>query len=1237
MTTNKIGRLPSLPKTILDAVNSGKLAVFIGAGVSRIVGCLGWDQFAQNLVERCFTTKCEDGSQCINYKEKDILSASRDHKKTITICHYILEKYNLKDVFLQELEKALQPNSDLLKAQNIYDELWGLRGLFITTNADPIFDEKFKPEQIVYERFDSSKIGRNKLYHIHGLISHPESLVFTVQKYIERYRDPPFINFLQKIFSEYTLLFIGYGMNEFELLDYIIPKVSSENKKAINRFILKPFYSGEENILDFEQSYYAPMGISVIGFEKDIRGYGQLYEVIKYWNKEINQVSIYLYDSFQQLEDAANNYSEDKVSDVIQLIKNDEPQRNYFFTKLASSNNPLPWLNCLVQEGYFKPENNPHPEEVMGKEGSYTIPYWTILGYLENVAEKNEATPTQEITDQIVSIIDPILEYKDETGKRIENFRTDRSIIKIFACLPKDRITNKYIEFIRVAIKSKWNVKLIDAEIGEILLPKLIRNEAKEQVLNLLDLMLDYQADESIKDEYKSLIDEYWLNDALLKHKPAIAKLCGVEAAVKALEKIINITDKNKIHFTNIWIPTIEDHPQTDFRDRYECQLVHFVRDMLVLSEPTRIYAIVKDLLRKDHPIFKRITLHTIDRHYKDLNKLFWNWVDNPLDEAGIKHELHELLKNNCKQFSGEQIDKILDWIESRSYKISNNVNKEQRDKIIAYRKKEWLSALMDTQNAKVLETYEKYNAIEPAEPSHPGFDIWMETSWERERTPKVLIEINEKTNAELAEYMKTFKVTGKWGEPTLDDLQDELRTCINNNPNRFSSDLKPFLEVSRPFKYTLLSGLHEAWKAGKDYPWEEILEFILSIIQPREFWEEDTGESDVSCRNHIIGQIADLIKSGTRDDNHAFNSELLPTAEKILLILAECAQSDLTESEDTMTAVLNSVKGEIFSAMVLYSLRYYRLHRNEDGITWVKAIREDFTKRLDRSVEPTIEFSTTIGEYMPYLYTLDKDWVINNIDKILPLDNTEHWKAAFTGYLLGIRQVHKDLYILLRDKGHYHNALGTVFSDKHLEGRLVGHICVGYLEDWEKLEDENSLISKLIRNDNINQISEIVSFFWMQREDVSDRIKNKVKPLWESILEKLIPNESQPEYQKVLSDISKWLSLVDEIDEQIFKWLKISVQYLETNYNSPFLIEYLLIHASSNPTRVGQIFLELLNKDIFPEYKRENIQELVDILYNKGEKETANRICTQYLSKGITFLQQIYEKHLSEESQSLT
>jgi len=65
-------------------------------------------------------------------------------------------------------------------------------------------------------------------------------------------------------------------MNEFELLDFLITKFDSAKEKELKHFILRPFYKGEENILEFEESYYNPMGIQVLGYEKDEKGYQQL-------------------------------------------------------------------------------------------------------------------------------------------------------------------------------------------------------------------------------------------------------------------------------------------------------------------------------------------------------------------------------------------------------------------------------------------------------------------------------------------------------------------------------------------------------------------------------------------------------------------------------------------------------------------------------------------------------------------------------------------------------------------------------------------------------------------------------------------------------------------------------------------------------------------------------------------------------------------------------------------------
>ena len=309
MTDNRIYSIPPLPKAIVDAVNNDKLAIFIGAGVSRLIGCMGWDELAQNLTNRCFSTKKEDGSPCINFNEKDTLSEFLDHKKTITICYSILKQNGFEDIFFEELEKSLDPNPELLKSKNIYDELYHLRGLFITTNADRYFaDHKFNPMQSVYKDFNPSGIDRTKLYHIHGLIPHRNSLVFTVPQYIQRYTDNPFRKFLETIFNEYVVLFVGYGMSEFELLDFLITKFDSNNGRYLKHFILMSYSTGGENSLVLDQHYYNSMGISVLGYEKAELGHGQLYNVIKRWSSEISQTSNYLYDSLNEIDEVIDNY-----------------------------------------------------------------------------------------------------------------------------------------------------------------------------------------------------------------------------------------------------------------------------------------------------------------------------------------------------------------------------------------------------------------------------------------------------------------------------------------------------------------------------------------------------------------------------------------------------------------------------------------------------------------------------------------------------------------------------------------------------------------------------------------------------------------------------------------------------------------------------------------------------------------------------------------------------------------
>lgn len=924
---------------------------------------------------------------------------------------------------------------------------------------------------------------------------------------------------------------------------------------------------------------------------------------------------------------------EEKVNRILQLIKNDKPQEDHLFKTLAVTDNPFPLLVPLKEKGYFNPDRNPAPKEVPDQEGFFTIPHWNILGYLENIFTYNSKNPSKEITETLKEIIAEIIDFRTETGNRIENYRTDWVIAKIIFKLPIEEITEKHIEFVYIALNTKWNSTLISSELAKSILPTLIKQNAKELLLKLIEVLFRYKINEGkYSDKYDSIVKSYWLKNALKNHKGSIAALCGLEAADIAIRKISEIIEQDNSQFNNIWIPTIEDHPQTIFPDRYECLLIHFVRDMFELSVPDKIKERIQSLLAKEHPIFKRLALHAINFLYTDLSELFWNWKDNPLNERLIKHELYELLKNNQSTFNKTQISTLLKWIEEKDYYISNDIKEEKKlvEKLLAYRKKEWLSAIMGTKEKEVLKLYNNYNSINPAELDHPGFDSWGETGWGAV-SPVEESGLLTKTNSEIVIYLNSFREERGWKKPTIDGLSGTLRKCVSDAPDKFTDDIKPFLGVQLVYQHALLWGFSEAWRSKKDIEWKSLLVFISEIINSDTFWIGNDSDQGNHHRDWIISQISDLINDGTKNHNHVFDAELLPEAEKTLLLLAEKTEADSHEMHDIVTSVLNSVKGKIFTAMVNYSLRYARLYCKDKEQRWIDTIKNDFTNRLDKKLESSFDFSVVLGEYLPTLYYLDKEWVITNINKIFLKDKDVYWRAAFTGYLFYSSNVYSHLYDLLAQNSHYEKALITDFEDDHITERVAQHICVGYLEDWEKLDDRDSLIAQLINSDNLKHLSAIISFFWIQRDSITEKVKNKIKPLWRELYSNLVKHENEKEYQILISDIAKWLALLDEIDSNAFEWLKLSAKYIESNFNSPFFIEYFLKHVEKTPDKVGNLFLEMLSCKIYPEYNEEHIVELITKLDSHGQTEKAITICNKYMENGFVFTRPLLEK-ISEQ-----
>ncbi len=913
----------------------------------------------------------------------------------------------------------------------------------------------------------------------------------------------------------------------------------------------------------------------------------------------------------------------------------------HFFQNLKSP----AWLERLKEDAWFNPENNPVPQENPEHPGYYSEPRWYALEYVEKVATQSQKSLCDETINILVNIVNAIIDYTDENEEKINNDYTNLLLIKIIGTLPIDEIKHQHITFMECALKSKSKFELLKEEIARIILPKLVRNGKKDLTLELLEVILDAK----VVNGQIIAIMEYWLKIAFKSHEEALAKLCGVEAAKIALVVIRELIADGAYSFVGIQM--IEDRPAYSPSEDYAELLVNFTSTMFRLTCPDSITTTVADLLqegisessndyaqRQSHTIVGLIALKAIEHHYVNLKQLFWSWEGNPLDKTYLKPGLYQLIETNCQVFEEKEINLILDWIESSKYH-------NDREKIVALRKREWLTALLQTGNEKVISSHRQYEKINPAPIEHPGFNRWTEI-WAGSASPLTVEELSTMSNAEIAEYLVNFKepeIVIKKSDPTEEGLAKTLEKCVATNPQRFIANLHSFLDVPNFYLLRILHGFLEAWRDKKEFDWAMLLKFIRQILLSERFWTEQHN-SDYNYRQWTLLAMADIITSGTVDDKRAFDAQLLPLAEQILLVLVEKIEPSPSTLDNFLNVVPNSNRGKVFSAMINYALRCAHLNNLEQGIRWPRTIRDDFTKRLDRSVEPSFEFSFTLGVCLSNLLYLDEEWVLENHQRIFPQQQESHWQAAFSGYLL-YSQIYQDIYFLFKEHGHYQKALCTGFTNE-VKNQLVEHICIGWIQDWETLDDDKSLIYRLINNGTPEFLPAVVHFFLEQSDILKEsddpekikayeKVRIKVKPTWCALFKILSQRDGEETYQSVLGPLSGWLELIDTIDDKVIIWVKESIKYIDkpSGYAGTLsrFVKALCIHASKTPTQVGEIYLEIPQQIIRSlQAEEDNIKETIRMLYNERYKDIADDICNLFGKAGVYFLKDLYEEYLT-------
>lgn len=309
-----IEKIEPIPKKIPEALRLAafqrKLVPFVGAGVSQLGGCPDWDEFA-NAALKFFVKKKK-----LSHAQLDqIFSLSSRVKLSMAL---ELEKQHDLSIEFKEL---LEPSVVKKKTgDEVYANLSKLATTFVTTNYDDWLNQnpptafradKFpsssKPPDIsrhpFYKRSDISVENLdvpNAVFHIHGSIRDRGSMVLTTVDYLDRYsshridgkgnHENPFLTFLQTLFQLKNVLFIGYGLNELEVLEYIVQKgieMPPNNDEEPRHYVLQGFFSHEIELARSLESYFRQFGIGLLPFSRDEDGWAQLVMVIEYLAREI--------------------------------------------------------------------------------------------------------------------------------------------------------------------------------------------------------------------------------------------------------------------------------------------------------------------------------------------------------------------------------------------------------------------------------------------------------------------------------------------------------------------------------------------------------------------------------------------------------------------------------------------------------------------------------------------------------------------------------------------------------------------------------------------------------------------------------------------------------------------------------------------------------------------------------------------------------------------------------------
>jgi hypothetical protein len=1173
---NGIDRTYDLPDGILKAYKREELVIFIGAGVSRLMGCCSWDQLANRLIGVTY-----------NYGEcQQILNNIKNSKELITIAFKKLESEDKLDEFYNEFNNALDAKDG---KRDVYEILKDFNAVYVSTNADG-FLEKHLPIGAYSsdEKPDITKLNiRPFLFYIHGRYVDKnevdkKSLVFTVDQYLERYSKEGFQLFLETLFNQKTILFLGYGLNEFELLDHIVNKANFTRKQN-KHYILEGFLKNHDILKEAKRSYYNSLGINLIDYEMDEKGYDEQIIIFEQWRNQIWARTFSNAEALKKIKEITSKYSEDNFSQIKYLFTLEKEKNlfyNEFFEILPSLPNVYLWLAACEKEGIYSTDQI--PKIIENKNGGYSAPSWPPLNalcdiYLGNKTNKNIEKITVEILLNILLFI-----LKDE--KYLKNNALFSVVATIILNLNNDFISSEMIRYLKNGDFGSQLGIIIDKNSNYF-------NWGDKNFKLLFEVLLGFSnADMEITD---SNINDFYGNK-LIKDKLQLFTHSQKIICIDIVEEILINNYMNFYGFRYIKAIDLVEH---DLLNNYEKLLDRILLKMLPLIDKNSLIKYInKWIIMKDKPFFINMAFYLIRTRSINQNKLF-KINFNPFDIYEIFTEIYLLIEQLKSIYIERNLKKLCSWIEESNFGI------EGKDEIalkhINYKKAQ-IYYLLSKYNSDIFNIDQKHMLPLEWKFEHPYEEAKKYIP--HVYTPEKIIYLNEELLRSINPEKICDFVSEQLGNIVLsrfndfDDIAYQIKNYMKErylNSNVFSQVVNLPLEI---LMYLIRQFIDDKYE---DKKWKELVfKFAKESIEKLIGYEYSENRqvaiknSQAVLRNFCIEEIQ--------------KSELLDLCKYMMKMKPWGNDSIIKSINDISFHIINCVEGKVYNDYIWFVISLKKIGNDEKWLAEIEGFIENYINCDDENNL----FKIVLAGNMQNLYYLDEKWIIAKLHLIFELKNGEPCIEAFISHINRANYIFGEVYYYFQTNDLFRCFIGNLKNeesivDNSIIKRLIEYVVSAYLFEKDKSIE---LIKYLIDNTKSDQLEMIVHSFTAERSS-NEKIKygKLFLPIFNILRAKAIDDK------QILSNISSVavniLKLESHPGNELFVLIgncidDIIISYWKINNIDKIILEHIKKHLID----LYPICKKVFSKEIYMD--EDNVKKIIQVYIDKNELDKAIQLC---------------------------